>query len=87
MALAIFGGVFLFCRSFESILHIYVAAYNFKNIALVAAVYSSSEFSSVMLYYKHYYYCYCHYYYSITYCMVLNIVCLVLCGSLSRVVQ
>eukprot|EP01036_Dinobryon_divergens_P029744 gene29744-38884_t len=41
MGLAVFGGVFLLCRSLNCILHVYVALNNFKNITLIAAVYSS----------------------------------------------
>jgi hypothetical protein len=49
MGLAVFGGVFLLCRPFNCILHVYVALNNFKNITLIAAVYSSSEFFIAIL--------------------------------------
>ena len=50
MTLAIFGAVFLLCRSLKSIFHIYLAVYNFKNIAVVAAVYSTSEYVDGILF-------------------------------------
>lgn len=43
MGLAVFGVVYLSCRSLDCILHLYVAAHNFKNITMVAAVYSASK--------------------------------------------
>ena len=43
LGLAIFGTVFLSCRSLDCIIHLYVAANNFKNITLITAIYSASK--------------------------------------------
>ena len=49
MGLAIFGAVFLSCRGLDCIMHLYIAAHNFKNITMVAAVYSASKSYAVLL--------------------------------------
>jgi hypothetical protein len=48
MGLAVFGVVYLSCRSLDCILHLYVAAHNFKHITMVAAVYSASKLLATM---------------------------------------
>eukprot|EP01035_Chromulina_nebulosa_P032824 gene32824-biopygen21207 len=42
LGLAIFGAVFLAFRSSDCILHVYIAAHNFKNIVMMAALYSAT---------------------------------------------
>lgn len=58
MGLAVFGVVYLSCRSLDCILHLYVAAHNFKNITMVAAVYSASKLLSTMHVLGMYYVCF-----------------------------
>lgn len=49
LGLALIGAVFVSCRSLNCIVHLYEAANSFKNITMMAAVYSASKYNSAFL--------------------------------------